>query len=144
MSTFEWERVGEWEWVNKGRVCDTQEGKKFYQVVVTVDSLTKAHQPFCKCIKLPKLARFVGAVVTLLCMPIVKVLWDVIDVGADAYYFTLLETGSLIPKVIARNVCNHGLHEVGISWIRILYGRALQFWWKRLCLYIFETCAGLH
>ena len=35
-------------------------------------------------------------VITLICIPLFKTVWDVVDVAADTYYFQQLETGNLI------------------------------------------------
>ena len=37
-------------------------------------------------------------------MPCIKVLWDIVDVAFDCYYFTALESGHMINSEITRNV----------------------------------------
>ena len=55
-------------------------------------------------IPLPRSVGITRMVVSLILMPIFKVIWDVIDVAADGYYFQQLETGDdLLDAYITRD-----------------------------------------
>ena len=60
---------------------------------------------FCKCLTFPKCTRMMLVTASIFIIPAIKLLWDVIDVGVDCFYFARLERGLLIDKDIARN--NH-------------------------------------
>ena len=64
--------------------------------------MIKKYRSVCG-LKIPDCLRLVVMTTMVILAPIFKTVWDIVDVGADCYYFHKLETGGLINSNITRN-----------------------------------------
>ena len=63
----------------------------------------KKHRKLLGCIKLPRCCGMLLMTMKLIVLPIFAVIWDIVDVYFDTFYFYQLETGGLIHCAITRN-----------------------------------------
>ncbi|KAL5270506.1 hypothetical protein ACHWQZ_G001279 [Mnemiopsis leidyi] len=64
--------------------------------------MIKKYRSMCGA-KIPDCVRLVVMTTMVILVPILKAGWDIVDVGADCFYFNKLETGGLINPNITRN-----------------------------------------
>lgn len=87
------------------RLPDTCNSEVFEIKMTAADVATaKKHRKFLKLITLPLFCANFVMVFKLLALPLFSILWNIVDVFFDAFYFYKLESGGLIDGRITRNI----------------------------------------
>ena len=84
------------------KICENKNFEPFGGVFISAQDLARVNLKILGH-ELPKFVQLGKITLLIILLPFLKVLWDVVDVAMDTYYFQSLENGGFIDSDITRN-----------------------------------------